>query len=258
MNYTMTDVKNSMPKIKATKDALWVKMWVRPLSYPLSALALNLGITPNTISVVSIIDTLIACVLMCFNNKISIIVGFVLLNLFILFDCMDGTMARTLKRSSYMGEFYDAVGGYTICAFSLLAGGVCAYQTGMTCYINNDIMFLIVLPAVASVCDVFARLIYQKYTVSELVANYKKGLSLHRENDDYETVEKAKISITYLRNEIDRQFGTGGFFPPLLAISYFAGFMDVVVIIYSLYHILAWVAVAVIFCRKATIYDSNN
>lgn len=256
MKYTYADVKNSMPKEKAARDALWVKLWVRPLSVPLSFVALNMGITPNTISVVSILDTILACVLMMSGNNTLAVIGLVVLNLFILWDCMDGAMARTMKRASYMGEFYDAAGGYTICAFSLLAGGVCAYYSGNV-MLFTSVEALILMSALGSICDVFARLIYQKYTVSEIVANVKMNKPIERENDSFET-EKPSFSLTYLRNEFDRQFGTGGFFPPILMLSYFLRVMDIVVILYSLYHILAYVAVMVIYCRRATNFDKNN
>ena len=45
-------------------------------------------------------------------------------------------MARTLKSNSYMGEFYDAMGGYTMCAFPLLSIGLCAYHTGRNIILN--------------------------------------------------------------------------------------------------------------------------
>ena len=37
MKVTLDDVKKSLPKEKGRKDAIWVKLWVRPISYPLSA-----------------------------------------------------------------------------------------------------------------------------------------------------------------------------------------------------------------------------
>lgn len=251
--YTLDDVKQSMPKMKARRDAVWVKLWPRPVSYPLAVLALNAKLTPNMVSVMSIIDVLLSTALLCVNHGVAIAAGLVLLNAFIVFDCVDGTMARTLKVNSYMGEFYDALGGYAICAFPLLALGICAFHTGRTAFFGDGVL-TIVLGAFGSVCDIFSRLVYQKYTANEMIANYKKGVPLIRENDSFYK-EQSELSLTYLRLEIDRQFGAGGFFPPLAVIAYALRCLDLFVGAYALYHILAYVAVMFIFCKKATRYD---
>ena len=256
MKYSYKEIKDSMPPNKANKDAIWVKLWVRPLSYPLSWLFLNLGITPNTVSVISIIDTLLACIFMSLPDSRYIFIGFILLNIFIVFDFMDGTMARTQKKASYMGEFYDAMGGYTMCAFTLLASGICAFNSGKTFWLTNGIA-LIIIGSLGSICDIFSRLIYQKYTANVMIANSKMNKPISRENDSFYE-EKPSFSIKYLRLEFDRQLGIGGFFPPLIFISYLYNFMDIILILYSLYHILAYIAVTILFCRKATVFDLEN
>lgn len=258
MTFTLDDIKKSMPREKARKDSIWVKLWVRPISYPLSWLALRLGIMPNQISVVAIIDALLSAVFLSVNNSLFIIGGLLLLNLFIVFDCMDGTMARTLKKASYMGEFYDAMGGYAMCGFSLLGTGICAFNSGRNLFFDNGV-YLIVFGALGSICDIFARLVYQKYTANVMIGNYKLGKPLLRENDSFYSGEKQKkINITYLRLEIDRQFGVGGIFPPLLLLSYIFSFIDVIIILYGLYHLLAFVFAMFLFCRKASKFDAEK
>ena len=257
MKITYADVKKSMPKEKAEKDAVWVKIWVRPLSYPLSYFALKMGLTPNSISVMAILDALISCILMSVGDDILAVIGLVLINLFILFDCMDGTMARTLKSNSYMGEFYDALGGYTMCAFSLLAAGICAYQTGRTFFFVKDAQYLIAIGAMGGITDIFSRLIYQKYTANMMITNSRMGKPITRENDMFYT-EKGSFSLTYVRLEIDRQFGTGGLFPPFLLLAYFVKALDIVVILYSLYHTVAIIAVMYMYCRKASAFATAN
>lgn len=257
MKYSLYEVKVSIPKMKAKRDALWVKLWPRPLSYYLTVIALNIGLTPNTISVLSIVDALIASVLISINNPHSIIIGLILLNFFIEFDCIDGMMARTLKKNSYMGEFYDALGGYTMCAFPLLAVGICALNTKRIKINLASTYILIIIAALGCICDILSRLIYQKYTSNEIMSNLKIGNEIKRENDSFYKKQK-KISITYLRLFIDREFGIGGFFPPLVVLAYIVKCLDIIVILYSLYHILAYVAVMYIYCRKATLFEINN
>lgn len=257
MKYSLNKVKSSIPKIKAKRDAFWVKLWPRPLSYYFTVIALNIGLTPNTVSLISILDALIASILISIDNQYLIIIGLILLNLFIEFDCIDGMMARTLKKNSYMGEFYDALGGYTMCAFPLLSVGICAFNTKRVIITLTNTYVLIIFAALGSICDILSRLIYQKYTSNEIMSNLQIGKPIKRENDSFYK-EQEKITITYLRLFIDREFGIGGLFPPLVAFSYMFKCLDIIVILYSTYHILAYLAVMYIFCRKATLFDLNN
>jgi phosphatidylglycerophosphate synthase len=91
------------------------------------------------------------------------IVGVVLINLWIVLDCCDGNIARVTKKSSYMGEFIDAVSGYVICAFNFLAIGLAAYNRSTLLFGEKNV-WLVVIGAVACISNLFARLIYQKYT----------------------------------------------------------------------------------------------
>lgn len=248
--YTLNNVKTSMPKEKAREDSIWAKMWVRSIGNLLAWLCIRIGISANQVSVVAIIDVWLACILMCTNSIPFIILGIVLLNLFIVFDATDGTIARTLKKDSYMGEFFDALGGYTICAFSLLAVGICAANTGKVMLINNPI-FLVACGALGSISDILSRLTYQKYTANTMIANYKMGKPIYRENDVFYTDNK-KLSFTYLRLKIDREFGVGGFFSLLVLVCYFTDTLDLLCILYTIYHLLAYLVVTVVFCKKAS------
>lgn len=255
MKYSVKEVKKAIPVEKKKRDAIWVKIWPRPLSYYLSALLLNTCVTPNMVSVMSIVVAVLASVFIGIKSEVLIIVGFILLNLFIEFDCIDGMMARTLKSNSYMGEFYDAMGGYTMCAFPLLSLGLCAYHTGRN-IILNDCEVLLIMAALGCICNIFSRLIYQKYTSNVMIADSKNGRELLRENDSFYS-EKPSFSITYLRLLIDREFGIGGFFPVIAFLSYIFKFIDCVVIIYSIYHVMALFIVFILFCRKASLYDKT-
>lgn len=256
MKYTYSDVKKSIPPIKVKTDSWWSKCGARQISYWLAARFLNFGFTPNMVSVIAIFDALCAAIFMSINNATCIIIGFVCLDLFVMFDCVDGNMARTLKQASYMGEFYDAIGGYTMCAFTLLGVGLCAYNTGKVLFFSNTFV-LVLISAIASISDIFSRLIYQKYTANEMIGNSKLGEPLTRENDSYYD-EKPRLSLSYLRLVIDRQFGIAGFFPPIVILGFIFNFLDVVIIGYSIYHILGLIAVFIIFCKKATEFDKKH
>lgn len=245
-----------MPPMKAKRDALYTKLWARPLGYYTAWILLNTNITPNMISIVAVFDSIIACVLMSMNNYICMIIGIIMLNLFLVLDCVDGIMARTLKKNSYMGEFFDALGGYTMCAFPLLAISICAYNSGRTLFLTQAFPLLL-FGSLGCITDIFSRLIYQKYTANEMISNSKRGREITRENDAfYEDINK--LSITYLRLAIDREFGIGGCFAGIVAVGFIFNFLDIVVLGYSLYHILGFFAVLYIFACKASMYDKGT
>jgi len=230
---------------------LWTKLWARKAGIGLAYLLLNMGVMPNTVSKFVVVLSIAGSVLLCINNSVVMLIGAIVLNLFIMFDCVDGTMARTLKRNSYMGEFFDAIGGYTMTAFSMVGAGVAAYYTSV--HIPTDDRFLLVLiGALGGVTDIFARLIYQKYTCNEIFANRKIGVTeISRENDTVDRKNWESNIFLFLRLLIDRELGIAGFYPPLLLIGVIFNVLDIIVALYALYHIMAFLLILIVFMRKA-------
>ena len=253
MQYTLEEVKQSIPEGKKREDALWTKYVIRPLSYYGTVLLLNLKITPNTVSVAAVLDVLAGFILMCIDNRTCLIWGVILMNLFLYLDCLDGNMARTKKQSSYMGEFFDAVG-----ALSLIATGVAAYYT--TEILPQQYKYLLVLMgALGSVADIFSRLIYQKYMNNYFMAEFKRGqMVIKRENDVFYEKNVNRKSLTYIRLKIDRELGVGGSFEILMLVFAVIGLLDVFTILYSLYHIVGLFGVMVLYMVKAVTYEKNN
>lgn len=259
MKYTIRDVVASMPKDKASLEPIWGKLFVRPLSYPLTVLAIRIGLTPNMVSIISIISAVIGSVSFATGRFSLMILGIVFFSLFDIFDCVDGNIARTKRISSYMGEFYDAMGGYTMCAFSLFSVGVAAFFSSRTIFIYDSFM-LVVLAALGSITDIFSRLIYQKYTANSMIADSKMGKEIVRENDSaVKTLTTTKkISFSTIRWALDKQFGVGNNYTLILLVAFAFRALDLFIILYSMYHIIAYVAVVYMFCRKATAYDVNH
>lgn len=78
----------------------------RPLAFPLVMLAKKLNMTPNQISVIGFIITILSGVFIAtglfFWGGIMLLVGHVL-------DNLDGSLARNLKKFSKIGAYFDAV-----------------------------------------------------------------------------------------------------------------------------------------------------
>ena len=114
MSYSLKQISTSLPKSKNKVSSFWVRLWVRKFSYLVTWVCLKLHLSANTVSVLSAIDALAGCVLLCINNWVCMLIGVILINFWIVLDCVDGNIARILKKESRSGEFFDAVSGYVV------------------------------------------------------------------------------------------------------------------------------------------------
>jgi hypothetical protein len=78
----------------------------RRLAFPLVLLAKSLHLTPNMVSIIGFIFTVLSGVFLALDN---LILAAVMLFLRHVFDCADGSLARNLKLFSKIGAYFDAV-----------------------------------------------------------------------------------------------------------------------------------------------------
>jgi len=257
MKYSLREIYESMPKNKSRVSSFWVKLVARRLSYLFTYILVNMGCSANFVSALSGVVVFIGCVLLSIDHTICIAIGVVLINLWIVLDCCDGNIARVTKKSSYMGEFVDAVSGYVICAFNFLAIGIAAYNRS-SLLLGEHNVWLIVIGAVGCITNLFARLIYQKYTNSCFVTECKvKGSATYTPENYSHYDPNAKKGITYYRLRIDRQLGISGLFMPLLIVSAVFNLYDVMVCAYTLYHVITLLAVFVLYGKKSVDFDKE-
>ena len=130
MIYSFKFIIDSLPQKKNSNSSWWVKLWVRKASFLFTYLFINLGFSPNAVSVLSIFFVLAACICYGFSSPVSIWVAVALINLWLILDCVDGNIARCRKIKTCYGEFVDDIGGYYVVAFIYLALALCVYNTG--------------------------------------------------------------------------------------------------------------------------------
>ena len=113
---TPKDIENktmSPEKRKSAKNDYFAFYVGRPLSYILTIPFLYTNISPNAVSLISIIPIIIGFVLMCIGTtKTMLIAGWLMFFLWNLLDGVDGNIARYKKQFSKMGSVYDAMSGY--------------------------------------------------------------------------------------------------------------------------------------------------
>lgn len=104
MRYTAKYFRDRLPDWKRKKDPILSRVFYRPLSFFCSAFFSYIGWTANMVSYFSAVVAIIACA--CFVLGAPI-VGAVLINLWLLLDCTDGNIARSVKKERY-GDFADS------------------------------------------------------------------------------------------------------------------------------------------------------
>jgi hypothetical protein len=117
-------------------------------------------------------------------------------------------------------------------------------------------VWLVVIGAVACISNLFARLIYQKYTNCCFVTECKvKGSATYTPENYSHYDPNAKKGITYYRLRIDRQLGISGLFMPMLIVAAIFNLFDVMVCGYAVYHVLTFLATFVLYCKKSIAMD---
>ena len=177
--YSWGEIVRSLPKKKNSKSSLWVKWIIRKLSFPFTFLFINLGFSAWGASVLSIFVALAGCAALCVDSALWRAVGVVLVELWLVMDCVDGNIARVKKTSSPMCGCIDAFSGYFITAFVFFSVGVSAcYSTRFTEHAG----LWVAMGGLSSAFGLLARLIHQKYTCCVLESQRREKNGADGEN----------------------------------------------------------------------------
>ena len=110
--YKIKDIIKSQDYSKVPSNFLFKYLFI-PLAWPLTFILINLGVSPNQATYIRIIIHLIAYLFILIG---SFITGYILIYLAIIFDCVDGQIARTKNNATYFGKFLD---GWIDCIFEV-------------------------------------------------------------------------------------------------------------------------------------------
>ena len=127
MHYTAQYFRDNLPEWKRRKDPILTKIFYRPVSFHISAFCANHQIQANTVSVFSTFVAVLSCVMFLFANYWCNIAGALMISLWLIFDCVDGNLARCVRPQPF-GEFVDAESSYTLVALLGSCIGMSAYR----------------------------------------------------------------------------------------------------------------------------------
>lgn len=211
---------NDMPDWKKKKDPFICRLVYRPISFVVSSFVAEWGISANTVSYISAMEAVIACLFFCIDFKLSRLMGAILVNVWLVLDCVDGNLARSVKREKY-GDFADATSSYILVGILCTSMGISAYYTGGIVIPKHSI-FIVLIGAFASSSDSLMRLVYQKYK--------NVSLSNTEEFEDINPEEGKGSGLMKRIKHIEETIGIGGILPLLILIATVFNALDIVVI----------------------------
>ena len=243
MKYTPRHFREANPEWKQKKDTFLGKIFYRPLSYIFASFAANRGISANTVSCCSIVIAVLSGTMFIINNHICNIVGAVLMNVWLLMDCIDGNLARGVKQQPF-GDFVDGVSGYVLAGLMCSSMAFCVYNQGGIIVPCGSGWFLFT-GALASEADTLMRLIYHKYKSNERdLAD--KGI-LETEKD----VRKDIKEVGNFRVRVEMELGIGGILPVMSLIAVALHALDLVVIYCFIYYGTSCIAMSLLYITRA-------
>lgn len=232
MKCTPKVFKESMPEWKRKKDPIAARYIHRPVSFVFSSIFVEMGLTPNQVSFISLIIAFITCILFLSTNTTTIWIAFILINLWSVTDSADGNMARLLGGKPF-GDFIDATSSYFLVGFMFTCIGYSVYYTGGAIFQTGNPLILL-LGAFSSSFDTMARLFFQKMKNNA----YEIRIDEMRRNivNDSGITDRMQSKIGKLQNKIDGEFCSGGTVNLILLASCIAFHMlDVFIIVYFFY-----------------------
>ena len=241
--YTPKFFKEGLPEWKRIKDPFTSRIFYRPLSFVTASLLTRMGISANAVSYFSIIIAIIACIFLIIPNYIINIIGAIFVNLWLLSDCTDGNIARSVRKQIF-GDFADSASSYILVGTLCTALGICSYFTGGL-FVEKNCIWIVLLGAIASSSDTLMRLIYQKYKNSEknLV---DEGLITAEEDKRTDNNETNSLIV-----RIESDFGIGGILPILVLLGTIFKMNDIVVIYCFIYYFFSSVLMILKYIKRA-------
>lgn len=241
MKYTASFFKHTMPEWKRKKDSLIARVFHRPISFYFSSFFAEIGLTPNQVSFISLIISIMSCGCFAFDKRIAHIIGAILINVWSITDSADGNMARSIGGNPY-GDFIDATSSYVMVGFLLPMLGWATYRNGGLFFQKGDGL-IILIGAIAGISDTMSRLFFQKMKCNSYEQN--GGEVIFPEDSVSE-----ESSIKKIYNRIESEIGLGGWNMLAILICAFLNIFDIYVVFYAIYYGLMFLVSTVYLIKK--------
>ena len=233
--YTSEKVRSDL------KSHLWAYLVLRPMSFYITPLFINLGFSANAVTVLGLITLIcgLTFILLGADPPFNFIIGATLINIVYLFDCIDGNIARYRGYSSRFGALFDSIVGLTYSTCSPLCLGLGLYfasseQRVSTLGLQVPAWCLLVAGAVDSSAGLFRRVVSLKSHSSVRKIDGKR--------------EQANVNIT-IWDVLPRAIIS--FYSPLLLIASLVGALYPFLFGYAIYNLTTLLVMIFLSLRSA-------
>lgn len=241
--YTAKFFRDSLPEWKRKKDSLLVRHFFRPISFYTASVAANIGIGANDVSYFSMLVAIIGSLCYVIGQRWANIVGALLVIFWMVLDCTDGNLARSIKKQPF-GEFADGASSYILINFLFSALGITTYKSGGLIF-DVGAWILLFLGVFGGGTDSLARLLYQKFENDRKMQETLSGQA------DTKETRTAQNKLIKLHDRIDKELGLNGIFLPAILVCSIFNWLDVFVLFYSSFYIVSLMATIVLLIKKA-------
>ncbi len=241
------DIRQSYTSEKARSDlfgGLWIYV-LRPVSFHLTPLFINLGFSANAVTALGLIPLLCGLVFILLGaaSPFNFIVGALFANIWKLCDCIDGNIARFQGQVSKFGELFDWMVG-TIFYFYPVCVGLGLYLASPE---RSTLALGLELPRwfwlLAGVAELSASLFYQV---------------VHREARMIMGAQTAFLADSNISIWTILPRAIVSFKAPLLLAASLAGVLGFWLFGYAAYNVVILVGMVLIALRKALLADEQQ
>ena len=240
----------------------------RPIAFLLTWVAIRAGLTTEAVSWFSGFVGIAACICLVSGNADLLPFGLALLIFFNLLDCVDGSIARTMKTENPYGRFLDSIcGGIVDLAFWAIIG-IMVYRHPSYVYWSDPFGAgnLFWLAVGTSTCFLFILLGYLEQTFDRLIRPDWENIQTHNINSDQQAMNKIshpqelnaqqmydKAVIFRKINNNFRVRETNYFF---LLLAFYFKIIDLFLAVYFFYYLFQAATLMKIYCvRGARVRD---
>ncbi len=177
-----TEFKSSLKGYDA--EEILDLFFFRPLSFLFVKLIYSTNITPNQISIVSMLFGVATGVLFGFGTYDTFIFGAIALLISNILDCADGQLARLKKNGTGIGRIIDGFIDY-VTGFSIFAG----IGIGLSIATHNY-AYVWIITAVAGFSRVLQNMLFDNYRNMYLIYVYDRGSNIPKEIEEYTRLKR--------------------------------------------------------------------
>jgi phosphatidylglycerophosphate synthase len=242
-------------KVEEDKEG-WYGYYIRQISFYPTTLFLNLGISANQATWISIVVLILGCSLLAVGEHMSAIVGALLVNCWFILDYVDGDIARYVKSSSAYGDFIDMLGHY-------IAGGLLFFAVGLGSYLHSehllisrlsgalseiDASLVLILGSWASLTAIWTRLAYQRFRYTFKDMEIQRGNVLK--------VRSSSSPLQILLTMAQDLFSLSGLLFPILLIAVVVEVVDAFLLFFAAANTAILILSLARLLSRAAEYDS--